>query len=255
MEALQKLKRWLNAHRSEALDLIRIYLGIALFVRGVLFITDAQGAAALLQSSAEAAFISSALIHYVAFAHLAGGVLLAVGLLTRLAALVQLPILFGAVFFVHLEEGLLAAGQSLELSALVLALLGLIFLFGAGRWSLDHYVFRRAVEEEEPAPPSRAADERARRRRRRRTREERPRRTPEPTTTAAAAKEPTVCSCGHDRDHPRVRAEVRYGLMSMPYFLAGITGTPKEVIFRCEECNEVVERTRDPKVREAHRYR
>lgn len=254
MEVLQKLKHWLNDHRAEALDLIRIYLGIALFVRGVLFIADTQGAAELLQSSAEAAFVSSALIHYVAFAHLAGGVLLALGLLTRLAALAQLPILVGAVFFVHLEEGLLAAGQSLELSALVLALLALIFLFGAGRWSLDHYVFRRTVEEE-PVADSPAADERARRRRRRRTREERPRRAPAPTTTAPAAKEPAVCSCGHDRDHSRVRADVRYGLMSMPYFLAGITGTPKEVIFRCEECSEVVERTRDPKVREAHRYR
>jgi uncharacterized membrane protein YphA (DoxX/SURF4 family) len=60
-----------------------------------------------------------------------------VGLYTRLAALVQLPVLVGAVALVHWQDGLLSADQSLEFSALVLFLLGLVALFGGGRWSLD----------------------------------------------------------------------------------------------------------------------
>lgn len=253
MEALQKMTQWLDDHRAEALDLIRIYLGIGLFVRGLLFIADAQGTAELLQSSSEAAFVSAALIHYVALAHLAGGALLALGLLTRLAALVQLPILVGAVFLVHLEEGLLTTGQSLEFSALVLALLALISLFGAGRWSVDHYVSEHAVEEEPAAPPRSAREPAARRR----APERAPRNAPEPVRAAPANEDatPQACSCGHDRDHPSARVEVRYGLRSMPYFLAGITGPPKEVIFRCEECGEVIERSRAAAVLKAHRYR
>jgi uncharacterized membrane protein YphA (DoxX/SURF4 family) len=54
-----------------------------------------------------------------------------------LAALVQLPILAGAVVVVHWQDGLLSANQSLEFSALVLFLLVLVCTFGSGRWSLD----------------------------------------------------------------------------------------------------------------------
>ena len=66
-----------------------------------------------------------------------GGAFLAVGLYTRIAALVQVPILAGAVFLVHWHDGLLSADQSLEFSALVLFLLVLVCAFGSGRWSLD----------------------------------------------------------------------------------------------------------------------
>lgn len=78
-----------------------------------------------------------AAVHYVALAHLVGGLMLAAGLLTRLAALAQLPILFVATFFLHLQEGLLSTSQSLELSALVLVLLIVYSLWGAGPYSLD----------------------------------------------------------------------------------------------------------------------
>ncbi len=64
----------------------------------------------------------------------------------------QIPILFGAVFFVHWQEGLFAAGQSgqsLELAALVLFLLVLVFLAGSGDLSMDHHFFGK---KETPEP-------------------------------------------------------------------------------------------------------
>lgn len=75
---------------------------------------------------------------YIAIVHLIGGALLAVGFFTRLAALIQIPILFGAVFFVHLKQGFLQSGQSLELSIMVLFILVIFFLFGAGELSIDN---------------------------------------------------------------------------------------------------------------------
>ena len=70
-------------------------------------------------------------------AHLCGGLLLALGLVTRIAAFVQLPALLGAVFVVHLQEGFFTTEQNLEFSLLVLFLLVLAFLHGPGEWSLD----------------------------------------------------------------------------------------------------------------------
>jgi uncharacterized membrane protein YphA (DoxX/SURF4 family) len=120
-------------------DLVRAYLGIGLFVRGVLFVSRPELVLNYLSSN-ESWFVPYAVAHYVALAHLGGGVLLAFGLATRLAALVQLPVLAGAVFMVHSGDSLLAAGQSLEFSALVLMLLFVYLAVGAGRLSVDAWL-------------------------------------------------------------------------------------------------------------------
>jgi uncharacterized membrane protein YphA (DoxX/SURF4 family) len=78
------------------------------------------------------------LFAYVAVGHLIGGFLLVIGYFTRLASLIQIPILFGAIFIYHLKQGLLTSGQSLEISVLVLFLLIIFFLFGGGELSLDN---------------------------------------------------------------------------------------------------------------------
>ena len=74
-----------------------------------------------------------------------GGLSLALGLLTRLGSLLQIPVLFGAVFLVHLKQGLLSVGQSLELSVLVLILLLLYFIFGSGVLSVDNYLKKKKL--------------------------------------------------------------------------------------------------------------
>ncbi|PQJ34991.1 hypothetical protein BSZ35_10615 [Salinibacter sp. 10B] len=126
----------LDANRHLVLDAVRVYLGAGLFFRGLALLLTDTG---LQQFTAGAApsLTTSGILIYVTAAHLVGGALLTVGLYTRLAALVQLPVLAGAVLVVHWQDGLLSANQSLEFSALVLFLLGLVFLFGGGRWSLD----------------------------------------------------------------------------------------------------------------------
>lgn len=257
---------WITENREVVGDLVRMYLGVGLFVRGILFISRSQGLEALVDLS-EFSFVSAAIAHYVSFAHLLGGLMLAVGLLTRLAALLQIPILVGAVFFVHLQEGLLSPNQSLEFSALVLFLLAAVFVFGSGPWSVDRYVFHRepsgsdrepelwwrddhfepreAVPAEgdgEPAgavsggvvtasPPG-AATERA----------------------ASGEEEAVTCSCGHDLQHPRVTAEPRYGWSAGFFFMLGISAPVKEVVFYCERCGTIMKRTQDPDVRRQYRW-
>jgi uncharacterized membrane protein YphA (DoxX/SURF4 family) len=89
-------------------------------------------------------FVDTMLLgHYVALAHLCGGLMVAAGLLTRLAAVVQVPILIGAVFLVHLREGFFGTEQNLELAVLVLFLLVLTVVHGGGQLSVDRYLARK----------------------------------------------------------------------------------------------------------------
>jgi len=249
---------WISEHRAVALDLVRIYLGIGLFVRGVLFASQSQGVAALVDLS-QFSFASAALAHYVTFAHLLGGLLLAAGLLTRLTALIQIPILAGAVFLVHLEQGLLSADQSLEFSALVFFLLVVVFVFGPGEWSADRYVFERDPERQEEEPDLWWRDDEFER---------------EPVAEPAgdggvgvaqarqtSAKEALAeqvdaqpCSCGNDLSHPRVTAEPQYGWSAGFFFMLGISAPVREVVFYCEECGTVMKRTRDPEILQKYRW-
>lgn len=145
MKALMTITQF-AAQPGLGFDLVRIYLGIGLFVRGALFVAHPEVLLGYLKTS-DAWFVPLAVSHYVAVAHLCGGVLLALGLGTRLAALAQVPALIGAVFFVHVGEGLLGAGQSLEFAALVLCLLSVFSVFGAGKLSLDARLERGLQEQ------------------------------------------------------------------------------------------------------------
>lgn len=255
MGATNRLFEWIEVNRDLAFDLIRIYLGAGLFVRGWLFVADAERFVALVSADVgTGAFLSSGVAHVVALAHLGGGFLLALGLLTRAAALIQIPVLVGAVFFVHLNDGLLAAGQSLEFSMLVLFLLVVIFLHGSGRLSLDYLLFEReqaqAVREAERrlvVPPRPVRAEAAV-----------PAGSDGPDTAERLDAEravPPGCTCGltHDRSHPRVQPERRYGMRALR-FVTGTTGTPKEVAFRCRDCGHVVERSTAPEDIAYYRY-
>jgi len=116
-----------------AYPLIRIFLGLALSLRGLLFVSDPESLTRLAASITNYWFYS-----YIGVAHLIGGMFLAAGYFTRFAALIQMPILIGAVFVVHIKQGLLTSGQSLEISVLVLFLLTINVLFGAGNLSFDN---------------------------------------------------------------------------------------------------------------------
>ncbi len=245
MDAYRRLVEWTRHFQGEALDVIRAYLGVGLFVRGVLLVQDST---LMLQHTAEPAFVSAALMHYVAVAHLVGGLLLAVGLFTRVAALVQVPILFGAVFFVHLHEGLLAAGQSLEFAALVLVLLLVLSVFGSGRWSADHYLFERPTGvplDERIFGSFKLPDDVER---------DIPERSTRTSSSNTGATEARECACGRDLNHPRVTVEPRYGFLSGVRFLIGISAPVKEVVYWCEECGTVMQRSRDPDTLEKYRW-
>jgi uncharacterized membrane protein YphA (DoxX/SURF4 family) len=84
-------------------------------------------------------FAGATLAHYVVFAHILGGPLLAFGLFTRIVCVINLPVLIGAVIFVNYPKGFLSVGNHMELEMSLIVLAGLIvfIIFGAGKYSID----------------------------------------------------------------------------------------------------------------------
>lgn len=132
----QQLIRWQVLHNSWGWDVIRVFLGVALAVRGIVFLLDPDA----LVNLAPGTNVSS-VSTLVGYTHLIGGILFILGFMTRIAALVQIPIMVKASFFVAAQWGFAASNQSLELSLLVLFLLSLMLVFGAGKRSLDYILF------------------------------------------------------------------------------------------------------------------
>ena len=124
---------------ENAIECIRIYLGIALFFKGIHFMINPQDLVYFLQQG-ELNVLETFISHYVISAHLVGGLLMTVGLLTRVGALIQLPVLTGALILVHSKEVLFSITQNIELTALVLFLLIIYAIIGSGNISIDHHV-------------------------------------------------------------------------------------------------------------------
>ncbi len=151
--APKQFRAWSNAHPDLYLDAIRIYLGVGLFIKGLYIMNNQQEFGRLLENNSMPIGILS-LAHYVIPAHLAGGAMLLLGFITRGAAAAQLPLLLGALFYVYLPRFTsLELRQNIEFTALVLFLLSIITVVGAGRYSVDYAVKRiYRLNHPDPAP-------------------------------------------------------------------------------------------------------
>ena len=150
MNIINKIRNWGDLHHPKILDIIRMLLGFFLIVKGYVFLNNAAYLRDLIiENSAisQSPEIIKAIIAYVTYMHLLGGLLIFLGLFTRLWALLQLPIVFGAVFFVNILSPFVNA--ELWLSILVLALLFLFVVIGSGPLSLDRLLSSIKMDEDE----------------------------------------------------------------------------------------------------------
>lgn len=147
MNLITRLTSWGDAHHPKWLDFIRIILGLVLAAKGVQFINNMEPLTKLMTTGE---FASSAAVgifaHYIVFAHLLGGLMIAFGLLTRAASLAQIPILLGAVFYVNIKGGIFQAHSELWLSVLILCLLVLFVIEGSGKLSIDEWMRKNSDE-------------------------------------------------------------------------------------------------------------
>ncbi len=138
MSVLQHLKEWSIKHNPKWLVAIRVALGLSLFVKGFGFI---KNTAVLEEYISTTSLLANAswLTTLIPWVHLLGGTMIIAGLFTRLGALLQIPILLGAVFFVNANKGVFAGGSDLLFSIIILVLLFFFLLEGGGPLSLDNY--------------------------------------------------------------------------------------------------------------------
>ena len=138
MTYLQRLEHWSDLHYPRWMDIIRIALGIFLCFKGVEFAQNTSKLMGIMTNQVPfSSFMLILVSHYILFAHILGGFMLVIGLLTRLAALIQIPILLGAIIFINSSPAMIKDFSGLALSILVLLLLIWFLIAGGGMWSFD----------------------------------------------------------------------------------------------------------------------
>lgn len=146
MTVIQKIEHWGDLHHAKWLDIIRIVLGLLIFSKGIAIVSNTAVLQDLLLQNNVFGFsgmMASLAVHIIGFVHLVGGILITLGLLTRFAVVIQIPILLCAVFFVNISRGFSILNSELWLSIIVLLLLVLFWVVGSGPFSVDHQMKRK----------------------------------------------------------------------------------------------------------------
>jgi len=141
MDKLNTFTKSMDTKTDIAYALIRMFLGMALAIRGWMIVSNPETVLELGVNRELFMWVS-----FVGIAHLLGGILLCFGFFARLGAFIQIPILINAIFFVYEHTQLMMGGQSLELALLVLFLLCMYFIFGAGTLSVRDYFNKKKIQ-------------------------------------------------------------------------------------------------------------
>lgn len=137
MTLLETIEKWGDNHHPKWMDVLRIVLGIFLCYKGIDFLQNQSMVTGPL--STKTSFGSFAVIllsHYVTFAHIVGGLLMIVGMFTRFACLIQIPIMLGAIIFVNSASDVFRPYSELFLSIIILLLLINFLIIGNGPWAI-----------------------------------------------------------------------------------------------------------------------
>jgi putative oxidoreductase len=141
MNAVHKIEKWGDTHHPMVLDIIRIALGVFLLLKGLAFMDNSTYLQSMIENQHLVAISSGllmALVYYVTFAHLVGGVLIIIGTLTRFACIIQIPIVLAAVFLTGIFQD--SINTMVWPSIVALVLLVLFTIIGSGPLSLDRYL-------------------------------------------------------------------------------------------------------------------
>jgi putative oxidoreductase len=134
METVDKWNRWANSHTNFFTDALRVLFGAFIFTKGVFFLDQSDYLYSIFKDiGGQGTYF--VIVHYVAISHLCGGIFIMLGLLTRWAVLLQLPILIGAVLIGFIGD--MNVSEHLQAFA-ALALSGFFLYYGSGRHSVDH---------------------------------------------------------------------------------------------------------------------
>jgi uncharacterized membrane protein YphA (DoxX/SURF4 family) len=139
MSALAKVFKWGDTHHPGWLDFLRIALGGIIFYKGLVFAREGHDLKMVVDGN-DSVLWSIFLQQFVPLISFACGVLIVIGLLTRLAVMFQIPIVFAAVIFNGSKISLFDSYLEFGLAIIVLAFLILFLILGSGPFSADEYM-------------------------------------------------------------------------------------------------------------------
>ena len=133
MNYLERMEKWGDAHHPKWMDIVRIVLGVFLIYKGIDFLRNMGIMNELLSRRMSFGGFAVMLIgHYIVFAHILGGLFVTLGVLTRFACLIQIPILLGAVFLFNFSGDMWRPYSESIISIIVLLLLIYFLIIGNG---------------------------------------------------------------------------------------------------------------------------
>ena len=137
MKIMQQLGTWSSKLQSGFTDVLRIALGLILFVKGYQLIFNLSNIVQSIQH--DLGFTSVLFAEILIALHLFLGIFIVIGLATRLACLIMIPILSVAILFVNSNISVNGVGE-LILSIVTLFLLLFFLLVGNGQFSVYKYI-------------------------------------------------------------------------------------------------------------------
>lgn len=141
MNAVNKIQAWGDSHHPAVLDIVRVLFGLFLLLKGCGFLTNLTYLERILAQQ-ELANLSSGFIGfimcYVIITHMVGGTLIALGICTRIAAIVQLPVVIAAIFILDRFQS--PFNTEIWASVVATVLLLVFIVIGSGRFSLGRYL-------------------------------------------------------------------------------------------------------------------
>lgn len=149
-DRIHKLEHWGDTHHPRWLDIIRIALGVFFLIKGVQFLNNmSELISAVGMTFSFNSFALLMIAHVVVFAHLVGGLFLALGMFTRAACIIQIPILIGALIFLANNRTALEPYSQWVVTLIALLLTIFFLIEGNGPWSVERYF------DEKPKAPRR----------------------------------------------------------------------------------------------------
>lgn len=141
MELATDSKSSYQAYKPKWLTLLRVVLGIIILLKGISFFQDSAKLTAMLQTPGFDILNKNvtAIAFFITYFNLLGGVFLIVGLFTRWIAILQIPLIIGAIIFVNMADGIQFSNPELGLSILALVLLIVFLIKGSGTISADEF--------------------------------------------------------------------------------------------------------------------
>ena len=139
----QRIEDWADHHHPKWIDYLRILLGIVLLLKGIALIINREQVVINMEMSNIDVFSFLVTSQYVLVFYIAGGLLVSIGLLTRVITLFQIPVIIATIVFINYHQGLFALNSDLIYSILILGLLIFYFIYGSGTFSVDYLLSKQ----------------------------------------------------------------------------------------------------------------